>query len=89
MISKYYLRRWSSGLADLDTTPYFSGYLFLCYSDTLITVDSVTISCYKDSYASCSFPHTTRLSACLPVEFFPLTYNLKSFKSRVISILNI
>ena len=51
---------------------------------------SVTIPrCYKDFYANSFFPCTAarlqldRLWNCLPVECFPLTFDLNGLKSRV------
>ena len=45
---------------------------------------SVTICiCYKDVYVNSFFPRTTRLWNSLPIEYFPLTYDLSSFKSRI------
>ena len=45
---------------------------------------SVTIPrCYKDVYVKSFFPCTARLWNSLPIESFPLTYNLNGFKSRI------
>ena len=45
---------------------------------------SVTIPrCYKDVYANSFFPRTARLWNSLPIECFPLTYDLSGFKSRI------
>ena len=56
------------------------------YSDRLHDF-SVTISrCYKDVYVNSLFSRTARLSHnwnSLPLEFFPLTYDLSGFKSRM------
>ena len=38
---------------------------------------------YKDVYVNSFFPRTARLSNSLPIECFPLTYNLIGFKSRI------
>ena len=44
---------------------------------------SVTIPiCYKDVYANSFFPRTARLWNFLPIECFPLIYDLNGFKSR-------
>ena len=39
--------------------------------------------CYKDVYVNSFFPHIAKLQNSLPVECFPLTYNLSGFKSRI------
>ena len=45
---------------------------------------SVTIPrCYMDVYVNSFFPCTAKLWNSLPVECFPLTYNLNGFKSRI------
>ena len=47
------------------------------YSDRL----HVTITrCYKDVYVNGFFPCTARLWNSMPIECFPLTYNLNGFK---------
>ena len=48
---------------------------------------SVTIPrCYKDVYVNSFFPRTARLKNSLPIESFPLTYDLNDFKSRITDI---
>ena len=45
---------------------------------------SVTVPrCYKDVYVKSFFPRTARLWISLPIECFPLTYDLNGFKSRI------
>ena len=45
---------------------------------------SVTIPrCYKDAYVNSFFLRRARLWNSLPIECFPLTYNLNSFKYRI------
>ena len=39
--------------------------------------------CDKDVYVNSFFPCTARLWNSLPIECFPLTYNLNGFKSRI------
>ena len=52
------------------------------YSDRFVI--SVTIPrCYKDVYVNSFFPHTAKLWNSLPIEYFPLTYDLSGFKSRI------
>ena len=61
-------------------------FLFLDRSLLVILTDfSVTIpTCYKDAYVNSIFPRTAaRLWTSLPIECFPLTYDLSCFKSRI------
>ena len=45
---------------------------------------SVTIPrCYKDVYVNSFFPCTARLWNSLPIECFPLNFDLSVFKSRI------
>ena len=45
---------------------------------------SVTIPrCYKDVYVKSFFPRTARVWNSLPIECFPLTYDLSGCKSRI------
>ena len=45
---------------------------------------SVTIPrCYKDIHVNSFFPHTSGIWNSLPMDSFPLTYNLNGFKSRI------
>ena len=39
--------------------------------------------CYKDVYTNSFFPRTARLWNSLPIECFPLSYDLRGFKSRI------
>ena len=79
---RYYFGRYSSELAQLLSLPFSQG-LSNCYSDRLHDF-SVTISrCYKDVYVNSFLHHTAKLYNYLPIECFPLTYNLNDFKSRV------
>ena len=53
------------------------------YSDRLPNF-SVTISrSYKDVYVNSFFPRTARPCNSLPIECFPLSYDLSGFKSRI------
>ena len=79
---RYYFGRCSSELAQLVPLPFSQG-RFTRYSDRLHDF-CVTISrCYKDVYVNTFFPRTARLWKTLPVEFFPLTYDLSGFKSII------
>ena len=78
---RYYFCRCSSELAQMVSLPFSRG-RSTCDSDRLHDF-SVTISrCYKDVYVNSFFPHTARLWNSLPLECFPLTYDLSGFKSR-------
>ena len=79
---RYYFRRCSSELAQLVPLLFSRG-RSTGYSDRLHDF-SVTISrCYKDVYVNSFFPRTARLWNSLPIECFPLTYDLNGFKSRI------
>ena len=79
---RHYFGRCSSELAQLVPLPFSQG-RFTCYSDRLHDF-FVTISrCYKDVYVNSSFLGTARLWNSLPRECFPLTYDLRGFKSRI------
>ena len=54
-----------------------------CYSDRLHDFSVTIPRCYKDVYINSFFPRTARLWNSLPVECFPLTYDLSGFKSRM------
>ena len=54
-----------------------------CYSDRLHDLTVTIPRFYKDVYVSSFFPRTARLWNCLPIECFPLTYDLSGFKSRI------
>ena len=68
--------RYSSKLAHLVPLPYSEGRSSRYY-DRLHDF-SVTIPrrLYKNAYVNSFFPFTFRLSDCLPVKYFPLTYDL-------------
>ena len=77
---RYYFGRCSSELAQLVPLPYSRG-RSTRYSDRLHDF-SITISrCYKDVYMNSFFRRTVRLWNSLPIEFFPLTYNLNNLKN--------
>ena len=79
---RYYFGRCSSELAQLVPLPYSRG-RSTRYSDRLHD-SSVTIPrCYKDVYVNSFFPRTATFCNSLPIECFPLTYDLSGFKSRI------
>ena len=79
---RYYFGRCSSELSQLVSLPFSRG-RSTHYSDRLHNFFVIIPRCYKDVYVGSFFPHTTRLWNSLPVECFPLTYNLNGFKSRI------
>ena len=79
---RYYFGKCSSELAQLVPLPYSQG-RSTCYSYRLHDFSVTIPRCYKDVYANSFFPHTARLWNSLPIECFPLTYDLSGFKSRI------
>ena len=78
---RYYFGRCLSELAELVPLPYSQGrcthsYRFYDFSVTILR-------CYKDVYVNSLFPRLATLWNSLPIECFPLTYYLNSFKSRI------
>ena len=79
---RYYFVKYSSELAQLVPLPFSRG-RSTCYPDRWHDF-SVTISrCYKNVYFNSFFPCTARPWKSLPLECFPLTYDLNGFKSRI------
>ena len=79
---RYYCGRCSSEVAQLVPLPYSRG-RSTCYSDRLHNFSVTIPRCYKDVYVNSFFPRTARLWNSLPIECFPLTYDLSDFKSRI------
>ena len=79
---RYYFGTCSSELAQLVPLPYSRG-RSTHYSDRLHDFSITIPICYKDLYVNSFFPHTARLWNSLPIECFPLTYDLSGFKSRI------
>ena len=79
---RYYFGRCSSELAQLTPFPFFRG-RSTHYSDRVHDFSVTIPRCCKDVYVNSFFPHTARLWNSLPVECFPLTYNLNGFKSII------
>ena len=79
---KYYFGRSSSELAQLVPLPYSRG-RSTRYSDRLHDFSVTIPRCYKDVYVNSFLPRTARLWNSLPIECFPLTYDLSGFKSRI------
>ena len=53
------------------------------YSDRLHDFSVTIPRCYKDVYVNSFFPGTARPWNFLPLEWFPLTYDLNGFQSRI------
>ena len=79
---RYYFGRCSSELAQLVPLPY-SRERSTRHSDRLHDFSVTIPRCYKDVYVNSFFPRTARLWNSLPIECFPLTYDLSCFKSRI------
>ena len=62
--------------------PYSRGRSIRC-SDKLHNFSVTIPRCYKDVYVNSFFPHTAGLWNSLPIECFPLPYDLSGFKSRI------
>ena len=79
---RYYFGRCFSKLAQLVPLPFFWG-RSTCYSGGLDEFSVTSPRCYKDVYVNSFFPRTAKLWNSLPIECFPLTYDLSGFKSRI------
>ena len=79
---RYYFGRCSSELAQLVPLPFSQG-RSTHYSDRLHDFSVTIPRCYKDVYINSFFPRTAKLWNSLPIECFPLTYDLSGFKSRI------
>ena len=69
-------------LAELVPIPYSFGRSTHC-SDRLHDFSVTLPRCYKDVYVNSFFPCTARLLNFLPIEHFPLTYDVNGFNSRI------
>ena len=78
----YCFGRCSAEQAQLVLIPYSRG-RSTRYSNRLHNFSVAMSGCYKDVYVNSFFPRTARLWNSLPVECFPLTYDLNDFKSRI------
>ena len=79
---RYYFGRCSSELAQLVPLPFSRG-RSTRYSDRLHDFSVTIPRCYKDVYGNSFFPHTAKLWNSLPIECFPLTYDLSGFNFRI------
>ena len=71
----YYFGRFFSELAQLVPLPFSRGRSTL-YSDRLHNFSVTIPRCYKDVYVNSFFPRIAKLWNFLPIECFPLTYDL-------------
>ena len=72
----------SSELAELVLLPYSRG-KSTRYSDRLHDFSVTIPRCYKDVYVNTFFPCAARVWNSLPIEYFPLIYDLSEFKPRI------
>ena len=80
---RHYFGRCSYELDQLVPLLYSRWRLSTRYSDRLHDFSVTTSRRYKDVNINNLFPYTARLWNSLPIEFFPLTYGLSGFKSRI------
>ena len=78
----YFGSRCSSELAQLVPLPFSRG-RSTRYSDRLHDFSVTIPRCCKDVYVNSFFPRTAKLWNSLPIECFPLTYDLSGFKFRI------
>ena len=81
LLYRYYFGRCSSELTQLLPLLFSRG-RSTCYSDRLHDFSVTIPRCYKDVYVNSFFPHTARFWNSVPMECFPLTYNINDFNSR-------
>ena len=79
---RYYFGRCSSELAQLVPLPFSRG-RSIYYSERLHDFSVTIPRCYKDVHVNSFFPRTAKLWNSLPIECFPLTYDLSGFNSRI------
>ena len=79
---RYYFGRCSSELAQLVPLP-FSWGRSTHYSNRLHDFSVTIPRCYKDVYVNSFFPRMAKFWNSLPIECFPLIYDLSGFKSRI------
>ena len=79
---RYYFGRCSSEMAQLVPLPFSRG-RSTRFSDRSHDFSVTIPTCYKDVYVNSFFQRTPRLWNSLPIERFPLTYNLNGFKPRI------
>ena len=82
LFCRYYFGRCSLELAQLVPLPFSRG-RSTRYSDRLHGFSVTIPRCYKNVYVNSFFHRTAKLWNSLPIECFPLTYDLSGFKSRI------
>ena len=80
--SRYYFSRSLSELAQLVALPY-SRERSTHYSDRFHDFSVTNPRCYKNVYVSSFFTCAARPQNFLPIECFPLTYDLNGFNSNI------
>ena len=78
----YCFGRCLSELAELVSFPYSQG-RSTRYSDRLHDFSVTIPRCYKDVYVNSFFPRTAKFWNSLPLECFPLAYDLSGLKSGI------
>ena len=79
---RYYFGRYFSELAQMVPLPFSQGrstHYFDRLHDFWVTISRH----YEDVFVNSFFTHTSRLWNSLPIECFPLTYDLNGFKCRI------
>ena len=79
---RHYFGRCSSESSQLVPCPYSWG-RSTPYSDRLHYFSVTIRRCYKDVHVNSFFPHTAKLRNYVPIECFPMSYDLNGFKSRI------
>ena len=82
LLYRYYFGRHSSELPQLVPLPFSQG-KSTRYSDRLHDFFATIPRCYKDVYVNSFFPRSARIRISLPIECFPLTYDLSGCKSKI------
>ena len=82
LFCSYYFGRCSAELVELVPFPYSRGKATRC-SNRLHDFSVTIPRSYKDVYVNSFFPPTARFWNSLPIECFPLTYDLSGCKSRI------
>ena len=86
LFCRYYFSRCASEMAELVPLPYPWG-RSTCYSDRLHDFSIIIPRFYKkDVYINSFFPCIARLWNSLPVECFPLTYDLSAFNRHLLTV---
>ena len=82
LFHKYHFGRCSPNLDQLVPLPFYRG-RSTRYSDRLRGFSVIIPKSYKDFYVGSFFPHTARAWNFVPIECFPLSYDISGFKTRI------